>query len=292
MISLQQACLTSPSWGTPPFTSIPTTNIEPSCDTLESYTEPSALEPTYKSSSVMKSSEQPEKPFEELMYQVLSLLIKEEEKATLILRDAIFAEKQWQKSLTDLLEKEHVVCHSYEQRNETMHKVSDIVLPLSLFAEGVAAICISGVGMLPLGAAALGAFLFLDTILDNKVKESVASVLARGDGEETKTWFQRICITTTLTIYGLSFFTPGTQPIQLVINASKVALTCTGACTEKQLNDQKARLLESEKQYENSGRYLKEILGDVDRQVKSVNSLFTLLSDLQKSTSQATARIF
>lgn len=261
-------------------------------DTQEIVDLPSVPSPI-KSSSVMNISETSiETPFEELMYQVLSLLIKEEEKATLILRDAICAERQWQRTLSELLEKEHSVCHSYEQKNDAMHKVSDMVLPLSLIAEGMVGIFTGGVGLLPLGAAAFGAFLLLDTVLDNKAKETVASVLARGHDEETKTWFQRICMVTNLTIYGLSVFIPGSQAVSLASNTSRVVLSCAEAGTEKQLHDQKARLVENEKQWEDSGRHLKELLGDVDRQVKSVNSLFTLLSDLQRSTVQTAARIF
>jgi hypothetical protein len=281
------------SWGTSPLSQDTPVYVEPPLyDDISPDLESSPLLATQQSTHVMKSSDISKKPFEELMYQVLSILIREEEKATLILRDAICAEKQWQKSLSDLLEKEHSICHTYEKRNDVVHKASDIILPLSLIAEGIVTIFTGGVALLPLGAAAFGAFLLLDTVLDNKAKEGMASLLGRATGEDSKSWFQRICMVTSLTIFGLSMFFQGSQAVTLASTASKVALTCTEAGTEKLLNDQKARLIESEKSWDDSGRYLKELLGDVDRQVKSVNSLFTLLTDLQKSTTQATARIF
>ncbi len=264
---------------------------EPSLDTLE-FLDASPLEPSQKSSAVMNDTVSCEKPFEELMYQVLSLLIKEEERATLILRDAICAEKQWQRNLSDLLEKEHVLYHSYEQRHNSTHKITDVILPLSLIAEGMVGIFTGGIGLLPLGAAAFGAFLVLDTVLDNTAKEAVAHVLARGDEEETQSWFQRICMVTNLTIFGLSFCIPGSQAVTLASSTSKLALTCVEAGTEKQLHDQKARLIENEKLFDDSGRHLKELLGEVDRQVQAVNSLFMLLTDLQRSNAQTTARIF
>jgi hypothetical protein len=252
----------------------------------------STICPPQESSCVTESSNASGQPFEELMYQVLSLLIKEEEKATLILRDAIFAEKQWQKSLADLLAKEHDVCNTYQKRHDFAHKAADLILPLSLVAEGVVAVFATGVGIMPLGAAAFGAFLLLDTILDNKAKEALASLLGRGSEEETKSWFQRICLVTSLTTFGMSFLLTGSQAVSLASNAAKVALTCTEAGTESVLNNQKARLIESEKQWTDSRRCVKGLFENVDLQVQSVNTLFELLTELQKSTLQATAQIF
>jgi hypothetical protein len=241
----------------------------------------------------MKSTALPEQPLEALVYQVLSLLIKEEEKATLIYRDAICAERLWQKSLSDLLEKEHSVCNTYESRNESAHKASDMIFPLSLVAEGMASIfAAGGFSLLPLGAVAFGALLCIDTLFDNTVKDKVASYLAKGDGEETKSWFQRITTYTSVAIFGASFFISGSRALTLATNASKLVVTCAQTATEKMLNDQKSRLIDNEKKWEDSGRCMRELLGDVDRQVKNVNSMFSLLADLQKSTTQATAQIF
>jgi hypothetical protein len=282
-----------PSWapsqlsnGTPIF-------AEPaSCDDLEMPSEAQSLTPTQQSAAVMNTSDVPQKPFDELMYQVLSLLIKEEEKATLILRDAIYAERQWQKCLSDLLEKEHSDLHCCEKRNNAVHKVTDLITPLTLVAEGMAAIFIGGISALSLGAAALGGLLLLDSIFDDKAKAAMASLLGRGDEQSTKEWFQNICTFTSLSTFVLGLGMGPPKAANIAIGASKMALSVTEAGTKKASNDQTARLIESESHWENSRKNMQELLGDVDRQVKSVNSLFTLLTDLQKSTTQTTAQIF
>ena len=284
--------IVSPSWNTPSSLVTPASHCSTpsSCDETEVLRD---IDRAEQSTAVMKASSQTDQPFEALVYQVLSLLIKEEEKATLIYRDAIYAERLWQRNLSDLLEKEHSVCHTYESRNEVAHKASDMIFPLSLVAEGMVSMFgAGGFGLLSIGAVAFGALLCLDTLFDNTVKDKIASFLARGDGEETKNWFQRITTYTSVAIFGASFFFSGAGAVTLASNASKLVVTCAETATEKMLNDQKARLIDNEKKWEDSGRCMRELLGDVDRQVKYVNSMFSLLADLQKSTTQATAQIF
>ena len=248
--------------------------------------------PTQTTATDMKSSNATEKPFEELLYQVMSVLIQEEEKATTILRDAIYAERQWQKNLSAQLEKEHSVCYGYEKGDNIVHKAADIMVPLSLVAAGVASmIATGGFSIVAAGAIAVGSILFLDTVLDNKAKQAVASALAKGNGEDTQTWFQRICMITSLTVFAMGVFVPGSNAVTLATNASQVALNVTQAGTGYLLNNQKARLIESEKLWEDSGRNMQEMLGEVDRQVKSVQDMFELLSELQRSTAQTAARI-
>jgi hypothetical protein len=252
----------------------------------------SSFIPTQTTAIDMKSSNVTEKPFEELLYQVMSVLIQEEEKATTILRDAIYAERQWQKSLSAQLEKEHSVCYGYEKGDNIVNKVADIMVPLSLVAAGVASMfATGGFSLVAAGAIAVGSILFLDTVLDNKAKQAVASALAKGNGEDTQTWFQRICMITSLTVFGMGVFVPGSIAVTLATNASQVALNVTKAGTGYLLNHQKARLIESEKDWEDSGHNMREMLGEVDRQVKSVQDMFELLSELQRSTAQTAARI-
>ena len=293
MTPLHQVSLGSPSWGSTPYA----TSAEPElCAAAEPPVEEPSVSPLQPSTPVMNSSAILEKPFDALMVEVLLLLAQQEEKATLILRDAIYAEKQWQKSLSDLLEKEHATCLEYEKRNDLVHKASDIIVPLSLIAEGAipfcAGLCVGTIDLKSLGAMALGGLLLLDTLLDNKAKQAVASVLGRGSEESTKTWFHRICMTTNFAIFGLSFAFSGNGAVGLASNASKTAVSCAEAGTEHFLNNQKAKLIENEEQWNRSGTCLRELLGDVDRQVKAVNGLRELLSDFQKSTTQATAHIF
>ena len=247
------------------------------------------MQPT---SPIMRSESVADKPFEELMYEVLSHLIREEEKATLILRDAVFVEKQWQKDLMERLEKEHAVCYTHEQQNNFARIASDVIIPLSLVAGGIIALYTGGVALLPLGAAALGGLMALETVLDSPAKKTLASWLGRGSDEDTKAWFERICMVTSLTMFGLGMCIPGNQAVSLATSTSQCTVECTLAGTESLLNNQKARLIEHEKQWDDSGRCLKELLGDVERQVKSVDSIFTMIADLQKSTMQASAQIF
>lgn len=254
--------------------------------------ETTALHRQDEISPVTKSSTATVQSFDDLIYEVLALLIQEEEKATVILRDAIVAEREWQKNLSTLVEKEHELCQTYEKRNDVAHKIADIVLPASLCAEGIAAMCLAGVNILTLGAAALGGLLVLDTLLGDKAKEMLASFLGRGTEEGTKSWLHTISMTTSIVLFGLGFLLPESRAVQVATTASKVALECTQAGTEMCVNGQKARLIESEKKWSDSGECMSDLLGYVDRHVRSVNDLYELLSDLHKSEEQATAQIF
>jgi hypothetical protein len=263
----------------------------PKCLDNELPVEASSIYPT-QTTPIDVKSDTVDRPFEELLYQVLSVLIQEEEKATVILRDAICAERQWQNSLAEMLKKEHSVCYGCTKGNNIVHKIADIMIPLSLVAAGVASVVATGgCSAIAVGAMAVGGVLFLDSVLDNKAKQAIASVLARGDEEETQSWFQRICTVTSLTVFGMGLFVPGVNAVTLATNASQAALNVSSAGTNTLLNYQKARLIESEKHYDDSERHMKELLGDVDCQVKSVQDMFELLSNLQRSNAQTTARM-
>ena len=232
------------------------------------------------------------KPLEELMYQVLEALAQEEEKATLILRDAVVAERQWQKELMERLEKEHSVYYTHEKRHDMAKHIADVVLPLSLVAQGMVGIFTGGVGLIPLGAATLGAVMAVDAALDNAGKKALASCLGRNQDEDTTKWLQRIYVGASLTMFGMGLCVQGEQAVALATNISRFTTECTEVGTQRPLDLQKARLIESEKQWDDAGMCIKEMLGNIEHQVQTVNNIFVMLADLQKSTTRASAQIF
>ena len=77
-------------------------------DRLLPWPSEAALEPL-PSSAVEAFHEEAERPFDALISEVLSLIIEDEERAAVLIRDAIRAEREWQKIISARLDDERAL---------------------------------------------------------------------------------------------------------------------------------------------------------------------------------------
>ena len=147
-----------------------------------------------------------------------------------------------------------------------------------------------GLSLLPLSAVALGGLLAIDTFLDNRMKKAALHWLGVRSEQDSKVWLQRICILTNVAILGIGFFV--NRPEALATCAVGFAVDTAEASTKYNLDQQNARLVEDDRARETSKGRIDELFGDASFQMGAITSLYEMLTDLQKSTAQATTRIF
>jgi hypothetical protein len=233
-----------------------------------------------------------ERPFEMLIPEVLQLLIQDGEKSTVIIRDALRAEQKWQRRLSDRLTEEHSTFSTLQTEGSYIQKMSDLVPTLSLAASGaVSLIAAGGDPYLSLGVIALGGLLALDTILDNKIKMALVSWLGARSESDSKPWLQKICVVTNFVVFGLSLCV-NNRGLQVAQGAAGFVADTAEAKMKYSLDQQMARLTESRREWETSRNRLEELFGDAGFQMQTITSLYEMLTDLQRSTAQATNRIF
>jgi hypothetical protein len=234
-----------------------------------------------------------ERPFEELLAEVLFVVIEDEERSTTIIRDALQAEREWQKILSKLIDGEHTVLTELRTRNGFAQKISDIVPFASLVVGGVLAMAASGtLSLLPLGAVALGALFALDTLLDNKIKKAVISWLGVRSEHDSKAWLQTICAATTAAAFCVGIGLNNPSGLLVAQNAAGFVADTAEAGTRVALDRQTARLTENDRKQEKSKNRLHELFGDADLQAKTITGLYEMLTNLQGSTALTTERIF
>jgi hypothetical protein len=240
---------------------------------------------------------QKDTPLALLTSQVLSMCMQEEQTATVILHDALVAEQQWRKVLMERLEQEQAQQYTNEKRHSLIRTGVDLIMPLSLVASGIVALTAgAGIPVLAGGAVAVGALLALDTLSDvvfgGSAKKALASTLARGDVEDTQSWCNRISIVTGVVVFALGMGISGNQAVVLATNVARFTAESAEAGSAIVLDRQKARLLEHDYQWETSGLHVKQMLGDIESMVSSVNDIFLKMSTLQESTTRTTTEIF
>lgn len=234
-----------------------------------------------------------DRPFEELLAEVLFVVIEDEERSTTVIRDAIQAEREWQKILSQLIDGEHTVLTELQTRHGFAQKISDVVPFASLVVGGALAMAASGsISLLPLGAVALGALLALDTLIDNKIKKAIISWLGVRSEQDSKAWLQKICIATTAAAFCVGIGLNAPSGLLVVQNAAGFVADTAEAGTRFSLDRQTARLTENDRKQEKSKNRLNELFGDADLQAKTITGLYEMLTNLQGSTALTTERIF
>ena len=243
-------------------------------------------------------SQDEEGTLEELIPKVLHLLIQDGEQATVIIRDAIRAEQNWQRILSERMNDEHVVLSQLQERNSFTQKTIDMIPTISLVAGGISTMVASagvagasfGMGV---GAVALGALLALDTFLpDHRMKKAVASFLGMDTTTDSKAWLQKICVVTNLLVMGLyPLVTNGTGALVAQSTASLVGDTAQ-ANTQYALNQQMARMTESQRFWGTSKDRLDDLFGDANSQMETISGLYDMLTEFQRSITQTTDQIF
>lgn len=257
------------------------------------------LSPTQASTAVEKVSDfsqGEEQTFEMLIPKVLQMLIQDGERATVLIRDAIRAEQNWQKILSDRMNDEHTVFNDLQTRNSFAQKASDLVPTFSLVAGGIATLATSGdVAKASLGAGAvvLGALLALDTLLlDHKIKKAVASFLGMASGTDSKAGLQKICVVTNFLVMGLyPFISPGAG-LMVAQSAATLVADTAEVNTKYSLDQQMARMIESQRYWGTSKDRLDELFGDANSQLETINSLYEMLNEFDQSVTQTTNQIF
>ena len=237
-----------------------------------------------------------DKQFEVLIAEILSKAMHEDNRATLIVRNASLIAHEWQTKLMHDLENEHAVHNKREQRNAFVRRLSDLVMPLSLVAGGIMTVCTGGTSLVALGAAAIGGIFALDglseTVLGTGAKKALASWLGQGNEEDTRAWLSRICVFTGVTTFALGLCIPGNQVVLLATNVSRFTVESTHVVTETMSNRQQARLVEYEQQWKVSSRNMNDMRESIDRFVQSVHQIILMGSDLHQSTMQVTSELF
>ena len=118
-------------------------------------------------------------------------------------------------------------------------KVEKSLLSFGLIAGGIGGIC-SGLFALGIPAVALGTLMLIDQILDDKIKKTVASWMARGDAEGKQQWLNRIGLFLTFTSFGLSCGLAGIQALDFAKTFASALASGTKEVLNYQLNLRKA----------------------------------------------------
>ena len=257
-------------------------------------TPPVFLEETPKEESVSSIVQAPsEQPFEELLSEVFSIIAQDEEASMRIIKDAIQAERAWQKLIASRLDDENKALSDAKKKNGYALKASEMVPSLALMASGIVAIAASqAFGLFPVAAVALGGILALDTFLDNSMKKTVLSWLGVRSEQETSSWLQQICIASSFVVLGLGTLVSPSGGLLVAQSAATVAADTAEAATKYSLDHQAARLTMSSREWDSSRDRLDELFGGADVRMQSLTSLYESLTDLQRSSAQANSRIF
>jgi hypothetical protein len=165
-------------------------------------------------------------------------------------------------------------------------KVEKSLLSFGLIAAGIGGICS---GMLPLGIAALsmGTLLALDQLLDDKMKKTVASWIARGDHEGQKTWLDRIQVFCTVVGAGLSFGLTSAAGlpalIQMAIIATNALVSTTKGVLGYRLNVQRAILIELDAACRTAQTSVDRLIQEIH---ESCNTLYQLHENISHVSEQ------
>ena len=234
--------------------------------------------------------EEGERPFEALLAEVFSLIAEDEERSTVIIREAIQEERKWQTILSQRLGDERALFSELQTRHGFAQKVSDVVPALCLAAGGILSMAASGgLALIPLSAVVLGGLLTLDTLLDNGAKKAVISWL--GGRSDQEAWLQKIHFLSNVAVMGLGILINGSSET-LIQGAAGFAASTAEASTRYPLDQQTARLIESDRARQTSKDRLDGLFGDAQTQMNAITSLYEMLTDLLESTAQTTHKIF
>jgi hypothetical protein len=209
---------------------------------------------------------------------------------------AVKAERAWNEALSQKLEEEQARLRAHISTDGTISKVSAVVAPLCLAAEGVFSLVTEGIGGRGIAAIALGGLLAVDALCDaltdHSAKKYLAKALQRTTNESEQAWLERISTTCALASVALGVSLPGTTTAKLATTISQGVLDCTHAGTQFSIENERALIIELEYSMETSSRNMQFLSRGVAQWQDSSTDQLGLLSQLQRSNIATTDSIF
>jgi hypothetical protein len=280
---------------------------KPACEKI-SLDEPKKLSEVELSQAVA-GLVKPGSPFEAIIREIFQTLATQEEDAIHLRSMALEAEQTWRKELLQKLGDEGVSAATKNRHNRLISKFAHAIESLPLIGSGVTALVSViaagtgvGLGILAGAGIAVGALMFLDTVLDDPAKKAVANLLARGDSEKTQAWMGRISlvigIVSLACSIGLTFGAGEILPnavhkaIITATTVSDVASQGAQAWTQRRSDLEQAVLIELENELHDSDKNLKDEYATVNSLRENIKNLFDMFEASMKSHQEASSRIF
>jgi len=199
-------------------------------------------------------------------------------------QERLHLERGWQKSVQDERFKAFDAHFAKMQTAMSWNKVSQSLTSFGLLASGIASLAL-GVSTLGVGAAVIGGLLVIDQLLDNVMKTTVASWLARKDTEKQEVWLNRIQIFCALVSTALSFGLNASQAVQIAMKVASTAVTATKGIVDWRVNTHRALIIEldaacrdSEKDIDERIRFMQYVIDAIHQSYDNVHHI-----DLAKS---------
>ena len=227
-----------------------------------------------------------------ILVEIFAILAQNEEKAVELSEKIVLREQQIREELTRQMQNESTSIHKTQKAQNFFQKLSDLALPLAMVGEGVATMAIAGPNPLSLACIAIGGSLALDVILDDTGKKAVANALSTLSGASKGQWLERIATVTGIATLGLSFFTTGSQAVQVVLGLSQVAVSCGKTGSKFYLGRQQASLEEHSTEWEISGIKLQSWLGNITTQQDTMAHHYDILKAWSDSSQKTVEAIF
>jgi hypothetical protein len=236
---------------------------------------------------------------EHLMHDLYQIISEEEGRAMSNYSFAVQAERAWRDSLSKKLEEEQARLSSRLSAEGTIPKISNIVAPLCLVAEGIFSIVAGGgspVSIVGAAAVALGGLLAVDATLDiltdHSAKRYLAQFLHRATNESEQGWFERISTTCGLATVALGVGLPGQEAVHLATSISQGVLECVRSGVHFSAENQQALITELNYSMGLSSRNMDSLGSSVVHLQDSPNDQINLVMQLYRSNSATITDIF
>ena len=254
--------------------------------------QPHTIEPLFKKLDEISRTPVTElQSIDVLFFEIMKIMEQESSSASKSRERLLIAQKEWQHCL------EKQMLHSSEKARQAQNtssfftRISQALGPLSVIAAGSFALATGGVGIVALSVAAIGALLFLDCLLDDAAKKSIASLLARGDKESQESWLQRIRLVSSVVSMCLNMGTSIPQAIQIAQLVSQTTLEGLQAGYTHSKDTAKAKLLELKTSFEVSKDSSDQLLQKWEQIVSGVLERYQLFMSVQKARSESLKQI-
>jgi len=285
-----------PSTPSSSISSLSTHSIQP-ITTTKTFTpiaqiSPKISEPLLKKmEEIAQTSPSDLRPLDVLFFEIMKIMESETTSAVKTREMLLSAHKEWQHTL----EKEMVLSSEKSRQSQSASnfftRMSQAIGPLSVIIAGVVSCVTGGVGIVALGAAAIGALFFIDCLFDDVAKKAIASLLARGEKEEKEAWLQRIRLVSSIISLCLNMGTGLPQALQIAATVSQTALEGIQAGCGYSRDSAKARLLELNGSFEISKNSSDLLLQKWEQIMNGILERYELFMSIQKARSETAKQI-
>ncbi|MBS0655018.1 MAG: hypothetical protein JSR46_04515 [Verrucomicrobia bacterium] len=209
---------------------------------------------------------------DDLVYEILTSLANDSNAYLLAKRNFFDIERKWgdKKELERTTELQNQVAAA--NRVESWGRVEQSLTSIGLLASGVFGLAAGDVSGLSLCAVTVGSLFLIDQLLDNTVKKTVASWLAKGNREEMANWVNRIQVFCGLSSFAMSMGIDVPSAVQVAMSVAKSAVDTTKNVFEWRLSVQKSVLMELD--------------AETKRAQKNLDMLFTEIQEICNTISQ------